>query len=154
MAFVVRRPGDRWEIRESYSTPAGPRARTLASFRVLTDDVIRRASAAGGQTLERQAIIRAARKAGAPIERAGTDSTAAALLRVLARGTPVSPGLGRLLHDHLERTTRRVHLVEDSVAEWIGASDRERGDALVDLLGLADRLPPPKRKALEFPIFR
>lgn len=153
MAFVVRRPGSRWELRESYSTDDGPRARTLVSFRVLTDEVIRRASAACGKPLDRQAIVRSARRAGAPIERPPADALAGALLRVLAMTPSMSPGLRRLLRDRLEQGPV-ARAVDDSVSEWIAASDQERGDALVDLLGLADRLPAPKRKALAFPGLR
>ena len=56
MAFVVRRPKGRWEIRESFVGPSGPRARTLASFRVLSEDVIERVT---GTTIRgRRAIVR------------------------------------------------------------------------------------------------
>ena len=154
MAFVVRRPGSRWEIRESYSTDEGPRARTLVSFRVLTDEVIRRASASSGKTLDRHAIVRSARRAGAPIERAPADALAASLLRVLAMNPTMNPGIRRLLHDRLEQSGSLPVAVDDGVCEWIAASDRERGDALVDLLGLADRLPAPERTALAFPGLR
>src|ERR1700687_4471424 len=43
--FVVRRPADRWELRESTLTPSGPRSRTLATFRELDDQTIRHATA-------------------------------------------------------------------------------------------------------------
>jgi hypothetical protein len=40
MAFVTVRPRGTFEIRESAQTAAGPRSRSLATFRVLDDEVI------------------------------------------------------------------------------------------------------------------
>lgn len=148
MAFVVRRPGDRWEIRESSLTPAGPRARTLASFKHLSDDVIARAAGRAQGAFDRDELIGAARRAGVPFERHPADATAETLIRMIARGSLPRPGLRRLLRDTLGGEPARI---DGSLAEWIGASPEERGRALVDLLGLADRLPKPRRTRLTFP---
>ena len=43
MAYVVTRPRGRFEIRESVHTDKGPRARSLASFTELSDEVLARA---------------------------------------------------------------------------------------------------------------
>jgi len=45
MAFVVPTKKGSFEIRESRSTAAGPRSRTLASFKELTDETIEKARA-------------------------------------------------------------------------------------------------------------
>lgn len=147
MAFVVRRPGGRWEIRESFTSKVGPRARTLASFKVLSPQVIERAVGAARGAGDRESIVRAARRAGAPIELSAGDALAESLLRSLARGATVRPGMRRLL---IEQLTDSQH-ADDSFAEWIGASLEERSAALVDLLGLADRLPKPPERPLRFP---
>ena len=49
MAYVVERRSGHWEIRESVHTAAGPRARTLATFRMLTDEVLERGLGHGQQ---------------------------------------------------------------------------------------------------------
>ena len=72
MAYVVSsRPG-RWEIRESHRTEAGPRARTLASFAELTEDVVSHAAERSSAPLEAEEIRRLARRAGAPVAEAVT----------------------------------------------------------------------------------
>jgi hypothetical protein len=40
MAYVVGRSAGRFEIRESVHTTKGPRARSLANFGILTDQVL------------------------------------------------------------------------------------------------------------------
>ena len=45
MAFVVPTKRGEFEIRESRSTPKGPRSRTLATFKELNDEVIEKARA-------------------------------------------------------------------------------------------------------------
>lgn len=146
MAYVVRRPAGRWEIRESYSTPAGPRARTLVTFQTLIPEVIDRAARAAKTNFDARAVVRSAKRAGTPIAPSPADSRAIALVRSLARDEPIRPGLRRMLADRLSGRP-----VDDDLAEWIGASTTARGEALVDLLGLADRLPGPRRTPLRFP---
>jgi hypothetical protein len=149
MAFVVSRPHGRWEIRESYATDDGPRARTLASFRSLSPAVIERASRSAHTPFDPARIVRAAKRAGVPFEPSPGDSLAEALLRSVTRGANVRPGLRRLIHDRFRDVGARS--VDESLADWIGATLEERGAALVDLLGLADRLPKPRRGKLRFP---
>jgi hypothetical protein len=45
MAYVVATQPGRFEVRESASTPSGPRSRTLASFRELTGEVVEKVQA-------------------------------------------------------------------------------------------------------------
>lgn len=149
MAFIVRRPEGRWEIRESYSTQMGPRSRTLATFKVISPRIIELARSKARTRFDPAALLSAARRAGAPTELSPDDALAKKLLSRLARGAQVRPGLRRLLLDLLGGPDTSA--VDVSLAHWIGTSDRERAKALTDLLGLADRLPKPRKSSLGFP---
>lgn len=148
MAYFVRRPGNRWEIRESYSTEKGPRSRTLVTFKTLSPQIVARATRKSHVRFDSQAILMAAKRAGVPWELPPADELATALVRKLAQGAAIRPGLRRLL---LEILGADAGMSDHSLTQWIGASDRERADALVDLLDLADRLPKPRRTTLKFP---
>jgi hypothetical protein len=154
MAFVVRRPKGRWEIRESRATDAGPRARTLATFGVLTDDVLAQAERASRRGFNRSAVIASARRAGAPVAESSADAAARALLAEFRAGSAPTPGLLRLLRDRIEELPAPRLESGGSIADWAGASDADRGDALRDLLELTDRLPAPRRTRLRFPGLR
>jgi len=157
MAYVVARPGRRFEIRESRTTPDGPRSRTLTTFRVLDDDVVARAAERSASTLDVAALRASARRAGAPVAvEDGPDCAARALLAQLAGGRRPSPVLAALLADRLavsprEGQQRAMPDAARAVVPWIDASPAERGDALRDLLLLADRLPPARTKRGRFP---
>jgi hypothetical protein len=71
MAYVVARPRGRFEIRESVHTPEGPRARSLASFAVLTDEVLARARERAVRPFDTDAVRASATRAGvaAPLPR-------------------------------------------------------------------------------------
>lgn len=147
MAYVVPRPGGRWEIRESRSTPAGPRSRTLASFRTLTPEVLAKAQARSAkETLDPAELRRAAARAGAPVALDAPDRAAAELLSELAGGRAPRPALRRLLLGALEGG-RSLPDNARAAAAWIAASPRERGEALCDLLLLTDSLPPGRARA-------
>lgn len=150
MAYVVARPRGRWEIRESFSTPEGPRARTLVTFSELSDDVIARAARRSETPFNPEDVRRAARRAGVPFERNPADALAEELVRRISHGQNLRPGLARLLRDRLEESVVSGR-IDESLGEWIGASSEERGAALVDLLGLADHLPKSRPSPLEFP---
>ena len=153
MAYVVARTGRRFEIRESRVTPDGPRARTLATFRVLDDGVIAHASERSESTLDVHALRASARRAGAPVAvDDGPDRAARVLLAQLADGHRPSPVLTALLADALARPpSQPVPDAARAVVPWIGASPERRGEALRDLLLLADRLPPPRTTRTRFP---
>ena len=153
MAYVVRRPRGRWEIRESFATPRGPRARTLASFSELSEDVIARAVERSQTGAGRDDVIRSARLAGVPFAADPADRLAEELVRLITRNHAPRRGLRSLLHEHLERAGLSDEQIDGSLADWIGASPEERGAALVDLLGLADRLPNRQSGPLSFPGF-
>jgi len=150
MAYVVARPKGRWEIRESVWTGDGPRARTLVSFSVLTEEALERAGRKAQGGFDRAAVASLARRRGVPIEGRPADRLAGGLVGRLAGGERIRPGLRRLL---LERLTSGPvpDSVDDSFAMWIGTSAEERGAALIDLLGLVDRLPKKPAGPLRFP---
>jgi hypothetical protein len=174
MAYVTARPGGTWEIRESVSTPKGPRSRTLASFRTLTSEIVEQARARAAKPLSPDDVRRAARRAGAPVDLATADKAAGDLLRELANGREPHPILRQLLIDALQagppvrlgepaRTFGSRAAAEPldaherqapesldnarASAAWLTASQAERGDALYDLLLLADQFPPSRSRA-------
>jgi hypothetical protein len=161
MAFIVPTKGEAFEIRESRSTPAGPRSRTLASFKELTDETIEKARSRAAKPPTAEQLRQAALRAGAPVAPAPIDRAARDLLGKLAKGQQPDPMLKRLLLDALASEDRRDHpsdpaaTVSDaarSVSEWVGASAKERGEALEDLLLLADALPLRRRpETIGFP---
>ncbi len=127
MAYVVTRPKGRFEIRESVHTPKGPRARSLANFTNLTDEV----------------LATAGRRATRPFD---ADAVRAAAQTAAARSRP-SPEMRRFVASS-RRMARSL--------EVRPASDRaDPGDALIDLLGFVAQLsafrPPPAREPLRFP---
>ena len=67
MAFVVARPGERFEIRESLTTDRGPRSRTLASFSVLDPVVLKKAQGRAIGPIDVDVIVRKARALGATV---------------------------------------------------------------------------------------
>jgi hypothetical protein len=155
MAFVTSNKRGGFEIRESQTTPKGPRSRTLATFRELTDDVIEKARARAPKPLSAEEVRRAAQRAGAPGAREPIDRAARELIAELGKGRSMDPGLRRMLADLLaeEQKPRSAGDAAHSVAEWMTATPDERGRTLVDLLLLADALPHGGRvgKPLEYP---
>lgn len=161
MAFVVPTKRGNFEIRESHSTPAGPRSRTLASFKELTDETIEKARSRAAKPPSTDQLREAALRAGAPVAPPPVDRAARDLLGKLAKGQRPDPMLKRLLLDALanedrsDRPTNPTATVSDaarSVSEWVGASAQERGEALEDLLLLADALPLRRRpETIGFP---
>jgi len=161
MAFVVSTKRGSFEIRESRSTPEGPRSRTLVTFRELTDEAIEKAREKAAKPLSAAELREAALRAGAPIAPSPVDRAARELLGRLARGERPDPMLRRLLLDALatenrgDRPADPSATVSDSaraVSEWVGTTPAERGEALADLLLLADALPMRRRAdAIGFP---
>jgi hypothetical protein len=144
MAYVIARPGGRWEVRESRSTPAGPRGRTLATFKTLTPEVIERAGARSSTPLDLRELRKAALRAGAPVAGADADRATGELLTELAVGNEPRPVLRRLLLDALEPGSSRTSDSARAAARWTTATPRQRGETLRDLLLLADSLPLPR----------
>jgi hypothetical protein len=156
MAFVVPTKRGTFEIRESHSTPKGPRSRTLASFDELTDEVIERAIQKVSKPLDPEQLRSAARRVGAPVAREPVDQAARELIAQLGKGREPEPRLKRLLAAKLEDGAGGAVTPSDpsrAVAEWMAATPAERGKTLKDLLLLADALPSGGRrgKPLRFP---
>jgi hypothetical protein len=151
MAYLVKRAGDRIEIRESRSTAEGPRSRQLARFAgSLTPAVLARAAARATRPFDADALIRRARVMGIPVDTRGPEREARALLARLRRPDAIDPVMAGLLQRALDgAATARTpeHVAE--VAEWIGASPADRGAALRDLLDTFGRIAassPPRRE--------
>lgn len=141
MAYVVRSAPDRWEIRESRATTAGPRSRTLATFRELTPDVVARAQRRADKPVATARLREAARRVGALVTPPVSDRATGELIAELAAGRRPRPELARLLVDALEQSPSIASSNARAAAAWIGVAPKKRGEALRDLLLLVDRLP-------------
>ena len=153
MAHIVSRRNGTWEARESVRTEKGPRSRTLATFRELTPEIevkIRRRSSG---PIEIEDLRGKALRAGVPVG-SETDRLATRLLRSMEEGGQLSPRVRRLLLAELGTGEQLPHHLE-RMKSWAGTSLEERGEALVDLLGVGDALPDTGRDAPErFPRIR
>jgi hypothetical protein len=129
MAYVVARHNGRFEIRESQHTPSGPRARSLAGFRVLTDEVIARASGRARGPFDVAAVLASGRRAGAPVAAGATEAS-----------------------QWFVRASRRM---ASSLRGAPAPGRPDPGRSLIDLLGFADAvrssLPPRPFEPLAFP---
>jgi hypothetical protein len=167
MAFVTAKAGGRFEIRETRRTPHGPRATTLATFRVLDSAVLERARSRARRPFDDHHVRAGARRLGAPEEAegaeeaeeaeeaedaAGPDGLTQRLLGDMAQGRLPAPGLRRVLADALAQTALPAGDGLGDLALWIGVPDVVRARALEDLLGLADAIPTrPRAGGLSFP---
>jgi hypothetical protein len=156
MSFIVPTRRGKFEIRESHSTPKGPRSKTLVTFSELTDDVIDKAQGRATDPPSSEELRNAARRIGAPVGRELADQAARELIAELGKGRTPEPSLRKLLGSMLgDEPTAAVSPADPSraVAEWMAATAKERGKTLVDLLLLADALPSGGRrgKPLRFP---
>jgi hypothetical protein len=138
MAYVVARPKGRFEVRESIHTPQGPRARSLAGFGVLTDEVLAAAAERSTRPFDAEAVLASARRAGAP-------------------ATAVDGGVdagGRGSSRRFVEASRRMAVSMRRRPVFPGPKDS--GAALVDLLGFADAVarsqPPRSYEPLTFPV--
>jgi hypothetical protein len=138
MAFVTANRNGTFEVRESCSTPEGPRSRTLASFRELDAATIEKVIERAEKAPTRGGLIEAVLRAGAPLARAPVEAAARALLRSLARGEALSSRNRRLLLDALGGESMQA-------AEWLDTPLSERGEASRDLLLLVDATPLRRR---------
>jgi hypothetical protein len=152
MTFIVATRHGGWEIRESRTTPKGPRSRTLATFRELTEDVIEQARARASKPLGEEELRTGAMRVGAPVAGPPADRAASDLLGELAAGRKPRRALRGLIAASFDEEDVSHSDATGSVAEWVAATPKQRGEALLDLLLLTDRLPHPKRgRDLRFP---
>ncbi|HUR48923.1 MAG TPA: hypothetical protein VMY88_05230 [Acidimicrobiales bacterium] len=150
MAFVVRRPKDRWEIREAVSTDSGPRSRTLATFSVLTRETLELARERATTDFDDTHTVGSASRAGAPVQLRRADQLARELLREIAEGERPSVALTQELQAALPD---RSHRPEG--ATWVGSSLEARGETVADLLSAANAFPGEwKPGPLEMPLLR
>jgi len=145
MAYIAPRKGGSWEIRESHSTPAGPRSRTLATFRTLTPEVISHAQARADRPLRPAELRQAAHRVGAPVTPTRSDRAAAELIAELVSGRRPRPALDQLLADSLQGAPDAASDNARSAAAWIETSPQKRGETLRELLLLADQFPRRER---------
>jgi hypothetical protein len=134
MAYVVARPKGRFEIRESIHTPAGPRARSLAGFDVLTDEVLAKAARRAQRPFDLEAVLASGRRAGAP-------STVGATRRESESS-----------RSRFVEASRRMAL---ALQRPPATRSLDPGAALIDLLGFAETVarsqPARPFEPLEFP---
>lgn len=151
MAYVIQNRSGAWEIRESRTTAEGPRSRTLATFTTLTDEVIGDAATRSKSGLDPDELRGAAVRAGAPLPESRADRAAADLLEELGAGRRPRRALEGLLAGSVSRERPIMSDEARSAVEWLGASLEQRGEALSDLLLLADALPHKRTGDLRFP---
>jgi hypothetical protein len=164
MAYVVATKPGRFEVRESMSTPEGPRSYTLATFREMTGEIVEKVQARAEKPPTAAELTRLALRAGAPVRGSELDEAVREALRRIASGEEPDPKLGRLLADALSnRMSGRQPpasggLVSDAAraaTHWIGVGAEDRADALRELLELTDALPTRLRpREISFPRLR
>lgn len=134
MAYVVARPHGRFEIRESvYVADApsrGPKSRSLASFRQLTDAVLDKAEARATRSFDREAVIASA----------------------VARGA-ATPETSRRRYDAFVESSRRMAGVIERSRR---PANFDAGKSLIELIGLAEEVarhqPMRTPEALGYPV--
>jgi hypothetical protein len=150
MAYVVATKPGRFEVRESASTPKGPRSRTLAGFREMTAETIAKVQAKSEKPPSAAELTHSALRAGAPVRGSDLDEAARETLRRIASGEQPDPKLRRLLIDVLSEPNSETQasgsksVISDAAraaAQWVGVSSEDRAAALRELLELADALP-------------
>jgi hypothetical protein len=149
MAYVAARPKGRFEVRESLHTPKGPRSRTLAGFDVLTETVLAMAAERAQRPFDAGAVVKSARRAGAPVEIGVPAELPAGAVAAPAMAAGSSAGdSGRFV-----QASRRM---ARSLRAEPSRRQTDPGDALIDLLGFADEVarsqPARRREALRFPV--
>jgi hypothetical protein len=136
MAYVVARPSGRFEVRESQHTPRGPRARTLAGFRVLNERVLAKAASRASRPFDAQAVLLSGERAGAPVEQAAAK-----------QDTRVAHSAFVAASHRMARATSRPRR---------DRAQADPGSALIELLGFADAVtrsqPSKPATPLDFPV--
>jgi hypothetical protein len=150
MAFVVARPKSRFEVRESWHTPKGPRARTLVGFDVLTDEVLVAATARAQRPFDVDAVVESARRAGAQVQMSASAARRSDGATAETLDTKSEPNAAA------RRFVEASRRMAESVRAEPSRQTIDPGDALIDLLGFADEVarsqPARKREPLRFPV--
>jgi hypothetical protein len=146
MAFVVVRPKGRFEIRESVHTKTGPRARSLANFASLTDEVLAKARARASRPFDADAVRASAGRAGA--ELAVPDGAR-------PRRRRHSGAVGSEARRFVESSRRMASSIGSDSRPPAAGPRRDPGDALIGLLGFVAQVkaftPDRAPEALDFP---
>ena len=147
MAYVVARPKGRFEIRESVHTPKGPRARSLANFAVLSDEVLERARSRARRPFDVEAVRAATERAVVGRHEVPETQTAGGAAATVPRHEQPQTRQFVEAARRMVRSLERLPKPEDR---------RDPGDALLDLLELvaisaASRSPRPP-EPLGFPL--
>jgi hypothetical protein len=157
MAYVVARRNGRFEVRESLHTPRGPRARTLAGFGVLTDEILATAAAKAERPFDVHTVLASGRRAGAPvIATIGAEGSAGAgeADSAQSRTFGAKPATGDSAKRFVE-SSRRMAL---ALRQAPTVRQANPGSALIDLLGFADAVtrgqPTRPFEPLTFPVLR
>jgi hypothetical protein len=161
LAYLVRRPAGRFDIRESVATPDGPRSHTLASFRgALTPEVLDGAERRASRPFDRARLQARAVELGVTVTERREDRAARGLLAALRTGTSIDPVLLSILKQIVgDLPAEPVPAALADVVEWVGVDEARRGAALRDLLRLSDRIVRARRGVrtrphVPFPRFR
>src|SRR5580658_3605164 len=148
MAYVVR-SRKRFEIRESFATPEGPRSRTLATFSTLDDTTLDGARSRARGSIDVAELRRSCRRLGAPVADSPIDAATKTVIGELAAGRRPTPALAALLRQALATVSSEVSDVGlGDLSLWVTANDTVRGQTLKDLLDVGDRFPPRDRGPL------
>jgi hypothetical protein len=148
MAYVTSKGNGAWEIRESQLTTAGPRSRTLATFKELTPEIAEQACERASKPLDVGDLRDRARRAGAPVAPSAGDQASARLIAELAAGRKPRPALVRLLLGALQANGEPSDNAQ-AAAAGIAATPQRRGNTLRDLLLLVDSLPHRRTRERE-----
>lgn len=156
MAYVVARRNRRFEVRESLHTPSGPRARTLAGFGVLTDEILAAAAAKAQRPFDVHTVLASARRAGAPaMATVGAEDSAGAGEADGAQGETGIESESRGSANRFVESSRRMAL---TLGQAPTVRQTNPGTALIDLLGFADAVtrsqPTRPFEPLAFPVLR
>jgi len=144
MAYVVARPKGRFEIRESVHTDKGPRARSLASFSELTDEVVAKARRRASRPFDADAVRASAVRASAARARRAAPSATATT-------TASTPRHRRPTMRRFVESSRRMAKALETKPPRAG-SRRDPGDSLIDLLGFVAQVSSSGRPRVQEPL--
>ena len=153
MAYVVARPRGRFEIRESVHTPKGSRARSLASFTELSDEVLDKAGQRASRPFDADAVRASAARAGVPTRRHRAAEIRQPEIRQpeVRQAEMQKPEMQKFVE-----SSRRMAAALETRPGGAGSSpSRDPGDALIDLLDLVSQVsafgPARRPEPLRFP---
>ena len=153
MAYVVARPRGRFEIRESVHTPKGSRARSLASFTELSDEVLGKAGKRASRPFDADAVRASAARAGVPTRRHRAAEIRQPEIRQpeVRQAEMQKPEMQKFVE-----SSRRMAAALETRPGGAGSSpSRDPGDALIDLLDLVSQVsafgPARRPEPLRFP---